>query len=78
MHYGLRPVFKDTGTLEVHVLDAAIEELPATADIDIVGRIRDVQDFPSTETLQSAIAADILAVRAMLDAHEKASEKHRS
>ncbi len=78
MHFGPRPVFRDTETLEVHVLDATIETLPKTVDIEIAGRIRDIADFQSVEALQKAIAADIKTTRAMLNTHEEASEKHRS
>lgn len=66
MHYGPRPVFQDSETFEVHVLDAVLNESPETVDIDIVARIRDVQNLESIEALKKAIAADIEAVRAML------------
>ena len=66
MHYGPRPVFKDTETFEVHVLDAVIDEPPSTIDLEVIAKIRDVKDFPSTEALKEAIAADIAATRAML------------
>lgn len=66
MHYGPRPVFKDSETFEVHVLDAALAESPKTVDIEIVARIRDVENFASTEALKETIAADIAAVRAIL------------
>ncbi len=76
MHYGLRPVFKDTETLEVHVLDATIERAPETVNIEIVGKIRNVKDFPGPEQLKEAIGQDIEAVRAMLRSHEEISPKH--
>ncbi|MSR67524.1 hypothetical protein EXS65_01710 [Candidatus Peribacteria bacterium] len=75
MHYGPRPVFKDTETLEVHVLDAVINQPPKTVDIIVVGRIRDVRDFRDAEALQRAISEDIVQTRAMLDEYEIASQK---
>ncbi len=76
IHYGLRPVFNDSETFEVHVLDTLIEVAPACVDILIVSRIRDIRNFDGPEGLKSAIAADIQATRAMLQKHEKASEEH--
>lgn len=78
MHFGPRPVFQDCETLEVHVLDETIETLPQNVDIEVIGRIRNVEDFPDVEALKTAIAQDIAAVRAMLSLHEETSEKHRS
>ena len=66
MHYGQRPVFRDSDSLEVHVLDAVIDTAPRIVDIEIVSRIRDVQNFPDVETLKKAIATDIAATRAIL------------
>lgn len=68
MHYGPRPVFNDDIALEVHVLDQLIAEFPKTVDLEIVSKIRDVQNFESVPALQDAIAADIAAVRAILGA----------
>lgn len=68
MHYGPRPVFQDDVALEVHVLDALIEHVPATVDLEIAERIRDVQNFPSVQALQAAIASDIDAARGILRA----------
>ncbi len=66
MHYGLRPVFKDTETLEVHILDETIMDEPKTVDLEIVGFIRDVEDFPSPEALVERIRRDIEEARLML------------
>ncbi len=68
MHYGPRPAFADDVALEVHVLDQSIETLPKTVSLEIVAKIRDVQNFESVAALQAAIAADIAAVRAILSA----------
>ena len=66
MHYGPRPVFKDTETFEVHVLDAVIDEPPSTIDLKVIAKIRDVKDFPSTEALKEAIAEDFRITRMLL------------
>lgn len=73
MHYGLRPAFKDSETLEVHVIDALIDKAPDTVDLIVVARIRDVEDFPDAEALIRKINDDIKAVRGILTADEKAS-----
>jgi riboflavin kinase/FMN adenylyltransferase len=67
MHYGPRPVFKDTPTFEVHILDATVDSVPDTADIEIVGFIRPVLDFPSPEALVKRIGQDIDEARGMLN-----------
>lgn len=66
LHYGLRPVFKDSLSLEVHVLDRVITAVPASVEIDVIGRIRDVQNFASKEELMDRIQEDITVVRGML------------
>lgn len=68
IHYGPRPVFQDTVAFEVHVLDEVVDIPPERVDIEIVGCIRDVMDFPSTELLVARIAQDIEETRAMLSA----------
>ncbi len=68
MHYGPRLVFKDSVTFEVHIIDEAIDSVPETADIEIVGFIRPVQDFPNPEALVERIRRDIEEARAMLSA----------
>lgn len=66
MHYGPRPVFQDVDSLEVHVLDATIDEVPRTVTIKVVARIRDVQDFPCATALMERIAEDMKEARAIL------------
>lgn len=66
MHFGPRPVFKDSVSFEVHILDEAITALPESCDLTIVKRIRDVQDFPSKEALIERIRKDIEETRAIL------------
>lgn len=66
MHYGPRPVFKDTVALEVHVLDEVVDVPPVQVDIEIIGRIRDVMNFPDTGSMMTEITQDIAKTRAML------------
>lgn len=66
MHYGPRPVFKDTISCEVFVLDRNIQNPPSTVNIEVRERIRDVTDFPLQEVLQDQIEADIAVARAIL------------
>lgn len=70
MHYGPRPVHKDIPSCEVHVLDAVIEEVPQTVEIEPVAFIRPVLDFASEEALKAQIADDITHIRGILSAHE--------
>ena len=66
MHYGPRPVFADSESLEVHVLDAALTAVPEEVTLEVVARLRDVQNFPDAQSLKNAIADDIRSVRAIL------------
>lgn len=66
VHYGPRPVFKDSLSFECHILDTTIGAIPEEIAIEVVGRLRDVQDFPNKEALLEAIQSDIAATRAML------------
>ncbi len=66
MHYGPRPAFKDTETLEVHIIDNVLQKEPEAIDIMVVGRIRDVENFDSAESLVARIQEDIEKTRGML------------
>lgn len=66
LHYGPRLVFNDSESLEVHVLDSHIDDVPERIDIVILARIRDVRDFPDAEALKAAIADDIRITRGIL------------
>ncbi len=59
MHYGPRPVFRDTPSCEIHLLDADIHSPPPEVTVEIVTRLRDVRDFPSEEALKAQIDLDI-------------------
>lgn len=66
-HYGPRPVFNDSRSFEVHVLDVALGPPPQTVTVEIVARLRDVADFLSEEALKAQIAEDIESARTMFD-----------
>lgn len=67
MHYGPRPVFKDTPSCEVHLLDQGIPEVPEIITIHIIEYVRPVRDFPSEAALLEQIASDNAAARAILN-----------
>jgi FAD synthase len=66
MHHGPRPVFKDTPSCEVHLLDATLEESPDDADIEVVEYLREVRDFASPDELRQQMLRDIDQARAIL------------
>lgn len=66
LHYGPRPVFKDSLSCEVHILDEHIEYPPNVVTIEIVKYLRPVMDFPSPEALQKQIMEDIEKTRKVL------------
>lgn len=68
LHYGPRPVFKDTDSCEVHLLDRTLVVAPQVLDVEVVAYIREVRDFPSPEALGAQIASDIAQARAILAA----------
>ncbi|OGJ56689.1 hypothetical protein A3D88_02840 [Candidatus Peribacteria bacterium RIFCSPHIGHO2_02_FULL_52_16] len=67
MHYGPRPVFRDTPSCEVHLIDATIASSPTFVDIESIKRLRDVQTFDSVENLKHQMMRDIAEARAILD-----------
>lgn len=66
MHFGPRPVFKDSVALEVHVLDSVVEHFPSTVDVEVLAQLRPVKNFPDAAALQRAIADDIRQTRGIL------------
>ena len=68
MHYGPRPVFRDSRACEVHVIDEVLPTLPTTVAITVIERLRDIDDFPSAEALVAQIQEDIAQCRAILSA----------
>ncbi len=76
MHYGPRPVHKDTNSCEVHLLSS--HSLPPTAyslTVTTIAYIRPVLNFPSEAALIAQIADDIEKSRGILDAYDASSEK---
>lgn len=63
LHYGPRPVFKDSLSCEVHILDQLIHNPPEKITVEIIKRLRSVQDFPSPEALKEQIEKDIEEAR---------------
>lgn len=69
VHFGERPVFHDTTTLEVHIIDQVIEKAPAALQMDIVVRIRGIEKFASVDDLLKAIHTDIDQIRDYFQSH---------
>ncbi len=68
MHYGPRPVFKDSIAFEVHIIGETVLSVPETVDVEIVGYIRAVANFRSAEALVVQIDDDVRIARGMLSA----------
>ena len=66
VHYGPRPVFKDSKSFEVHVIDAVPTHFPKSVEVTVVKRLRDVRDFDSTEALLQQIDKDVEQARGIL------------
>ena len=66
MHLGPRPVFNDTPSCEVHVIDAEITDVPKTLTIEVIEHIRNVRDFPDAAALTAQLERDIDLIRGML------------
>lgn len=67
MHYGPRPVFEDSTSCEVHLLDRTIDFEPQEISIHVIERLRDVQNFPSPGALITQIAEDNARAHAILE-----------
>lgn len=65
-HYGPRPVFQDSVSFEVHLLDTTVALAPESIQVQVIARLRDVQNFPGPDELKAAIAQDISQTRAIL------------
>lgn len=66
MHYGPRPVFKDSRSCEIHLLDMTIGTPPETVEVTVIKRLRSVENFPSPEKLVEQIQKDNDQARAIL------------
>lgn len=69
LHYGPRPVFKDTRSCEVYLLDVTVDRLPERVEVVLIGYLRPVMNFPSPLELIDQIQDDVAATRAMLEEH---------
>lgn len=74
MHYGPRPVFHDSLSCEVHLLEEVNLPTPEKLNVRIIERLRDVADFTSPEELMKQIDQDIQAAHAILRAYDEISE----
>ncbi len=66
MHYGPRPVFKDSPSCEVHLIDRTIAHSPMRLTVAVIQFLRDIADFPSREALLQQMEADIHVAREIL------------
>lgn len=69
IHFGPRPVFNDSLSFEVHLLDTAVQHAPERLEIALADYLRPVRDFPSPTDLMAQIAKDVDQARGMLEAH---------
>jgi riboflavin kinase/FMN adenylyltransferase len=67
MHFGPRPVFKDSLSCEIHLLERETERVPRTINLTVVAWIRPVMNLPSPEALVERIREDIRSARAILE-----------
>lgn len=70
LHYGPRPVFHDTPSCEVHLLDKNAPPPVGSITVAIAGILRPVRDFPSEDALLEQIRQDRADARAMLERHD--------
>ena len=66
IHYGPRPVFQDTKSCEVHLIDATPAREPERVTVEVVARLRDVQDFTSADALREQMAKDVDEARTII------------
>ena len=67
VHYGPRPVFQDTTSFEVHVVDGIPSRFPKYVEVEVIARLRGVRDFATVEGLMEQIALDIKEARSILN-----------
>ena len=66
MHFGPRPVFHDTRTCEIHIIDHSLLRRPSHLTVDVVKRIRNIRNFRTVALLQKQIAQDVIKTRNLL------------
>lgn len=69
MHVGPRPTFKDTNSIEVHILDATDPKVSSSVQVEVLYRLRDTISFDSPEALKKQIEQDIMAARKYFASH---------
>ena len=65
MHYGARPTLGFDPSCEVHLL-GSLQNEQETITVEVIQKLRDVQDFGSEEALKKQIAEDIEKAREAL------------
>ena len=67
IHYGPRPVFKETDvSFEAHVLKLITTVIPKEVEIEIVSYIREIKSFPTVEEMVKQIENDIEKITVVL------------
>lgn len=59
LHYGVRPTFGDVLSCEVHIVDKTHLAAPPTLAVEIIKKLRDVQEFETAKQLIEQIQKDI-------------------
>lgn len=61
MHVGPCPTFHESDfSIEIHLLDFVDEKVSGQVEVEVLDRIRDVQEFDSPEALKKQIEQDIM------------------
>lgn len=72
VHFGPRPLFADTVSFEVHILDNLIARSPQKLLVEVIFFIRTVRNFKAVNELQQQIIRDIACARRAIEAHRNA------
>ncbi len=67
MHYGPRPVFRDSLSCEVHFLNQTIDTPPDSVMVRPIEKLRDVMHFANPNDLKMQIALDIAQAQKILE-----------
>lgn len=66
-HFGPIPTFsEETPSLEAHLIDAVIENVPEAVTFEFVAFLREIRRFPTAKELVAQIAEDVKNVRRTL------------
>ncbi len=66
MHFGPRPVFNDSVTCEVHVIDHPLRRSPLRIRVEVLKRLRGIRNFKTVALLQKQIQRDIEKTKEIL------------